>query len=445
MKSTISTSQPAWLRRIGLALVAALLGVALVACGADQTADTVTPLPGEGGLAQQTPLTDDPLFSDDPMLAPTPDPGAPQGLPMDPGAAIVALTPGQIAATPGNYMGEQVVVQGAFDLMVSERSFILREPGQTDAVALLVIGADETVRTPNPGELAPQADATANIEVIGTVRPFDQAALANELDYAFDSAEYAAYTGGLVIVADSLRRITSAEVGLPDPRVIEGDIAAEGLTQIADITTNPQFYIDQTVQVTGRVGELLAPNAFRLTENNVLATGPELLVVIAAGTQLPELAAGDRVQIAGTVRSFERSEVEANLGAALTEDQAATLVDQPTLVTSDLSRRANVSDLAGNPDFYLGDRVTILGAVSAVLDEQSFLLNDEAFVGEGDLLVVLEGGTTALAAGDIVYVTGVARPFAEVAAGTAQLQEPPYVGIADRPAIVADTVLQITR
>jgi hypothetical protein len=107
---------------------------------------------------------------------------------------------------------------------------------------------------------------------------------------------------------------------------------------ISDITENPQEYYGQDVNVSGEVGELIGPNAFTIGTQDA-AAGGTLLVVGAK--QLPnvieggeELASDDVVQARGTVREFNVTEIEDEIGYGLDDGLFEEFEGEPAIVAN---------------------------------------------------------------------------------------------------------------
>nr|WP_297426566.1 hypothetical protein [uncultured Actinotalea sp.] len=169
-------------------------------------------------------------------------------------------------------LGRDVTISAAAEEVVGEGAVVLDAGDATDE--LLVLAADGTFEALESVEDV--VDEETVLQVRGTVRRLDVAALEEELGLDWDDDEIEDWEGEAVLVADRL-----------------DTLAGESLTFAGDVTA------------------LLGTTAFR-----VAGSGWDVVVLDA---EQAEVEVGDYVQVSGTVRNFELSAVEAEYGAELEE------------------------------------------------------------------------------------------------------------------------------
>lgn len=138
-----------------------------------------------------------------------------------------------------------------------------------------------------------------------------------------------------VLVACNTTTPGIGDVGEGDNAVGEPVTGVEevGLDDIAD---DPDEYIGQTVTVSGEVSEVLAPQVFRINEDNLLDIGDELLVVHTGQQTTANLAEDSEIQVTGVVHRFTVGEVENTLGIelGLDDDLEVEYENRPAIVAT---------------------------------------------------------------------------------------------------------------
>ncbi|MDQ4078769.1 MAG: cytochrome c [Chloroflexota bacterium] len=99
---------------------------------------------------------------------------------------------------------------------------------------------------------------------------------------------------------------------------------------VADIVGDPSQFVDQTATVRADVAEVINERAFRLTADD------EAIVVLTTRRLRRELEEGETLRVSGTVREFERAEIEEAIGAELPDDVAEELEGEPVIVASSI-------------------------------------------------------------------------------------------------------------
>lgn len=254
-------------------------------------------------------------------VATPPEPG-PQG-------DLAHATVAEITGNAEHFVGTAVAVSEEVEEVINQHAFMLDEDavfaGGIDNDLLVVRGA-ETV--------APFTDTLEGqtVQVLGTVRIFDLAAIEQESGFDLDDRAFEAYTGKPVIVANTiLVTIPMATIPLP----INADPISDTLT-IADVAGNPAAYLGKRVTVRGTVEEVIHPGIFSLDEDALLAGGidADLLVIRKAEdtAAITEAQEDQEVIVAGTVRPFVTVEIEGEYGLDFDNNVEAEYSARPVII-----------------------------------------------------------------------------------------------------------------
>jgi hypothetical protein len=109
-------------------------------------------------------------------------------------------------------------------------------------------------------------------------------------------------------------------------------VGEEGAGGAAQESLEGQF--GQQVQLTGEVAEIIPPNAFTLG-GDAIGENPVLVV----GADVPAgLAAGDRVQVSGTVKQFQVPGYEADLDLDLVDQEFEDFDGDPAIQADSVTR-----------------------------------------------------------------------------------------------------------
>ncbi len=112
---------------------------------------------------------------------------------------------------------------------------------------------------------------------------------------------------------------------------------------ISDITENPQEYYGQDVNVSGEVGEILRPRAFTIGTQDEAAGGTLLVVGAREMSQIlegQELEGNEVAQVQGTVREFNITEIEDEIGADLDDGAFEEFEGEPVIVADTVDMTA---------------------------------------------------------------------------------------------------------
>lgn len=242
-----------------------------------------------------------------------------------------------------------------------------------------------------------------------------------------------------------------------------------------EIVRDPSKYYGKKVMIQpADVNRVLGPHAFMLDEDALLA-GPDVLVIVPnpTGGAIGEDA---EVRVTGTVRPYVAADIRRDFNWFDEDDVVVEFTDRPVIVADSVTSSdgrewagaitqvpaqpaggsghevLTAGAIAGSPQEYLGQRVTVRAEIEDVYNPQLFTLDeDRMFVGP-DVIVYLRDGRTSLT-GDqedqIVTVTGEVRKFIESDLfGTATWFEPWFRDLDEtgrglvrsRPVIIADSV-----
>jgi uncharacterized protein YdeI (BOF family) len=230
------------------------------------------------------------------------------------------------------------------------------------------------------------------------------------------------------------------------PEAARGDFP---FISVGQIDVSPELYVGQRVTAWGEVDEQLGPNTFRVDEGNILDLAGEVLVVIPEGAPRPDnLQNETSIAITGMVEQFVTADFERDYGV-LFDDPGfeAEFESQPMLVADIVYTRASVSDVDDDAEAYLGNRVTVLGDITEMVDERTFRLDDPALLGGDDILVFMSDPAMAVNIGAEAFVTGEVREFNRTELGTEYdyaWDETVFDGFAENTIIIAENI-QVTR
>lgn len=183
-------------------------------------------------------------------------------------------TVGEIANKPNaNLIGKTVTVSGEVEKVISQK--------------LLIVEGDRLFNDPKLLVVNPTASPIVNdtrIQVTGTVRQLSGSQI-ESFDLAVAQELEVEFKGKPILIAKAI-------VLTPQP----GEIAEE-----------PKPFIGKTVTISGKVAQVLSPNAFTLDDQEFIG-GKELLVVGAmpAGS----IVEGKTVRVRSLVQKFVTAEIE---------------------------------------------------------------------------------------------------------------------------------------
>lgn len=308
--------------QIHLIVIVLLLGVLAACGGGGDTTTGVTP-PTEA-LIEPTPLLEAPTEM---MVDPTEETGALTGIgtPTDDlGDDVLgddalgddemgdAITLSDIADDPATYLGQTVTVMGEVSAVLNPQVFRVNEGN------LLDIG-DEILVVHTADQVAGELPEDTNIRVTGTVRNFVQTEIEQDFDFGLEDDLYVEYENRVGIVADSI----------------------EPIATVSNIDDDPEAYYGQDVTVVGDVVELVSTNAFQLDDPALLG-GDTLLVV---GGEDLTVADGQTVEVTGTVRQFNLTDVEGEFGFDLEDELFGDYEGSPVIVATSVMPTADEGEI----------------------------------------------------------------------------------------------------
>lgn len=248
------------------------------------------------------------------------------------------------------------------------------------------------------------------------------------------------------------------------------NVAAATAT-IDEVAANPAEYAGEQVTLSGDVNNVLGPRSFILGSGaggQVLVIGAEPMDALGAtGMASPAELADDTVQVTGTVRMFNLTEVERDVGADLNDQAFAGWEGRPVIVASNLDRTAirdtgatpgdpvvagarqpaatmALVDLSANPAEFYGRDLMVEGVVRNVISPSAFVIAPASPGAAGEVLVVTSTPVApAPQVGQQVAVNGNFREF-DLATVERDLgadwDDQLFADWDDRPAIVANQI-----
>ncbi len=282
-----------FLTQISIAVSFLLLLGVLAACGGE-----------EGAIIEATPVIEEPAVitreaTDEMLVEPTTMVDEEPGVMDEDG--VVTLS--DVADNPEAYMGQTVMVTGEVSEILGPQVFRMNEGN------LLDIG-DEILIVHTAEQAPANLSEDVNIRVTGTVRSFVEAEVDRDF-FGFDDELYVEYENRVAIVADSV----------------------EPIATVSNINEDPEAYYGQEVSVIGDVVELVSTNVFQLDDPALLG-GDTVLVVLGEGMTVVE---GETVQVMGTVRQFNLTEVEGEMGFDLEDELFTDYEGSPAIVASSIA------------------------------------------------------------------------------------------------------------
>lgn len=371
--------------------------------------------------------------------------GAAQGG-MDMGASIPEaargdfpfVSVGQIDVNPEEYLGQRVTAWGEVDEQLGPNSFRVDEGNILDIAGELLVVVPEGA--PRPDTL----ENETNIAITGVVQQFVAADFERDYGVLFDDPGIEAeFETRPVLIADIVYSRAS----------------------VSDVDDDAEAYLGNRVTVLGDVTEQLDERTFRLDDPALLG-GDDILVFLRDPAMMA--AVGDEILVTGEVREFNRDDMADEFGYAWDDAvfdgfaENTIIVAENIQVTSAVDTAAGVaegvlggdrfaedqigiSDIADDPEAYLGQQVSVNGEVSEVLGPNVIRMDEDNWLDIGDdLLVVLPEGVARPATLEDetnIVIEGTVRNFvlAEFERDYDFFSEPElYAEFENRPVIVAD-------
>lgn len=250
------------------------------------------------------------------------------------------LTVSDIMQDPEAYYGQQITVVGEAQRIFGSTAFKLDED------SFLTAGIDNDLMVIGAQQDNPAVETTwlnNQVQVTGTLRQYVQAEFEQEFDWFQPGTEWEGEIeeNQPYLVADSVTRL---EEGVFDTGLGRGTGALEGAPAgtltVAEVTGNLDTYAGQTVTVQGEVQEVYAlagSNVLRLDEDALLMGGIDNDLIVV-GAPLGDATLNEDgwldsiVRVTGTVRDFNRTELEQDLGLTLDDPAFAAWEGEPVLV-----------------------------------------------------------------------------------------------------------------
>jgi hypothetical protein len=296
-------------------------------------------------------------------------------------AAVTSLD--DVAADPARFAGEQVSVSG--------------EVRETLASHVFTLGTDSfpvVTATPIEEIAGSEAEMRASaVQVEGTVQQFQFDVVEDELGVSLDRSALAGLEGRYVIVASAVIMDPLGDAGrlIPDAR-------DPGVLSVGDILGDPDRYLEEEVTVVGEIVTSAGERAFVLS--GLAYQFDDLLVL--TGEAFPQaFPVSIPVRVVGTLREFDRQELDEEYLFDLDEGLVTHYEGQPVIVATETTFFPRFDGVGEDPTLFVGARVTVRAVVEEVISPRIFA------IGEGLVLVFapeganIEEGTTMIISGEM--------------------------------------------
>lgn len=332
--------------RLARGLTTLALSALLAACGGAATNPVTNSDTGGGSATDLTPEAVLPTAGADTMGSASGGGSATNLTPIAGGDSDAmagedtALTVSDIMESPEQYFGQQITVVGEAQRIFGSSAFKLDED------SFLTAGIDNDLVVIGAAEDNPAVETTwlnNQVQVTGTLRRYVQAEFERDFDWFQPGAEW---EGEIeedrpYLVADSVTRLEEGVFGEGLGRgtgELEG--APAGTLTVAEVTGNIDQYAGQSVTVQGEVQEgyeVLGSNVLRLDEDALLMGGIDNDLIVVGSplgdAQLNEDGWLDSiVRVTGTVRDFNRAELEQDLGITFDDPAFDAWEGEPVIV-----------------------------------------------------------------------------------------------------------------
>lgn len=319
------------------------------------------------------------------------------------------ISVGQIDVNPETYVGQRVTAWGEVDAQLGPNTFRVDEGNITDLAGQVLVVVPEGA--PRPDNLQNET----SIAITGMVQQFVAADFERDYGVLFDDPGLEAeFESRPVLVADIVYTRAS----------------------VSDIDDDAEAYIGNRVTVLGDITEQVDPRTFRLDDPALLG-GDDILVFM--GDENLSAAIGDEVFVTGEVREFNREALADEYGYTWDDALFDGFAENTIIVAENIQRTGpaepavggtpgnpvvgdrfaedeiGISDIAGDPEAYVGQQVTLNGEVSEVLGPNTVRMDEDNWLDIGDdVLVVLPEGVvqpTTLEDETNIVIQGTVRNF----------------------------------
>ncbi len=252
---------------------------------------------------------------------------------------------------------------------------------------------------------------------------------------------------GAVITGVFVGAIAAGLVAEDDDEAAAG--APPRFASVSDLARRPADFFRREVGVSGEVAEVLGPRALVLGGeefeggDSLLVVGREPFATPGARRHQRALLENDLVDVAGTLRIFDREQVQKRLGVTLANrlerfEGEPVLVVEEILVTQrllDLHDSVPIDWIITRPRAYIGKLVALSGTVTDVIRGEAFVLDDKLLVLAGALRAnSIERGQR------LAVVGGVRRLDSDQLPQRGNIDEQLFGELARAPTIVAQSI-----
>ncbi|MCC6174020.1 MAG: hypothetical protein IT305_01845 [Chloroflexi bacterium] len=225
---------------------------------------------------------------------------------------------------------QPVMLSGDLVHVLSDRAFVIADDDILFPDTMLVVTA-QPFRTRNGQPIDLTAFDGQTLFLTGTAHRFDEQLFEQQTKLTLDQPDFEAWISQPAMIADS--------VSFSPPPVMAAalaNVANQGVT-VAQIAANPAAMYGQTVNVTGRVDQVVAPKAFTLADDNLLEEQQILVVAdLPLLNQTGEASKGlwlnQELHVVGKVQQFDVDQINTTYNLTLDPNTFATWEGKPVMV-----------------------------------------------------------------------------------------------------------------
>lgn len=218
-------------------------------------------------------------------------------------------------------------------------------------------------------------------------------------------------------------------------------------TTIEDLEEDATDAIGEEVTVRGEVSDVEPGMTFTINEEGFLE-GSEVLVLNVSGEMLPEMPDEDlKLQVTGEVGQFVYADVDSLYDLDLDPDLYVDYEDEPVIFATSFALSPDLDDISENPDYFYSKEVAVEGEVSEIKSDSAFVLSENDFITDDELLVIDVTGEAVPAEEEDIVVTGMIRPFIASEFETdydltwdLDVQQELEAEYSEKPVLVVDTI-----
>lgn len=191
-------------------------------------------------------------------------------------------------------------------------------------------------------------------------------------------------------------------------------IDLSGLTDVAEITQNPESYIGRSVLVRNDVNKTIGERGLILDKDRAFGGDNILVIGISNVTLETTEESTPEILVEGIVERFTITDFQQKHDLNLDSNLYASYEDQPVIIAESLILSPDPEDLTKNPEAYYGKPLAIEGELEDLKGYGVFELDEEQAFGGEDLIVVQPKPRIKLNKEQTAIIYGKLRPFIAV-------------------------------